>query len=291
MLLMDGPTIDIIVGCHSGVKRTLEKQTYRIGSAPGADIILRDPGVEPEHVTLSVDAFEARVEAVGGDVGLGADLLSKGYGCVRRYPFDLSLGLARIRFTGNAKSSMMRPIRNFIANHPLTAGGGVIAAMLLLGLLTGQSLHGYDQPPKSEDLVSTTAVGLDADEAIHELKKRLDDAGIQGLSISKFDGRVSVSGVIPNGAAAAWTAIQQWFDQTYKGRLLLTTAVAFGEDKALTIKLRLQAIWFGDRPYFITDDGIHRYEGGSLRDGWVIKEIRDNHIKLAKDGQTLMLTY
>ncbi len=289
---MDRPTLEIVAGFHSGVARKLNIQHYRIGSASGADIVLRDPGVEPEHAILRIERHGARIEATGGDINLGAEVLAKGHGCRLRYPFELSLGQARIRLTGNAPDQgFFQPIGEFIVNHPRSSGAGVIGAMLLLALIAGRSPRDSGYPGPGPAQIHTAVEAVSVTDAARELNDQLNSAGIHGLKITTAGGRVAVSGIIPSSAASSWTAIQQWFDATYKGRLMLTATVAIGEAKNLTSKLRLQAIWFGEHPYVITDDGVRRYAGGALDDGWMIREIRDKQIILAKEGQTITLTY
>ena len=53
----------------------------------------------------------------------------------------------------------------------------------------------------------------------------------------------------------------------------------------------MQAVWFGERPYVITAEGNRYYKGAFLDNGWMIKDIVDGRILLAKDGETLALVY
>jgi hypothetical protein len=50
-------------------------------------------------------------------------------------------------------------------------------------------------------------------------------------------------------------------------------------------------VWFGDRPYVITADGQHFNQGAVLDDGWVVQEIAQDHLLLAKDGDTESFVY
>jgi hypothetical protein len=288
---MDGPTLDITAGLHSGVARQLHRHDYRVGSASGADIILGDPGVEPEHAVLRIERYGARIEARGGDVGLGAEVLSRGHGCRLSYPFELSLGGARLRLSGTAETGFLRPMADFIARRPQSVAAGVIGAVLLLALMASRSPHGGNRPSPDDGPVHLPAETANAADAARELNDRLNAAGVRGLKVTAIEGQVAVSGVIASSSLGAWTAVQQWFDKTYTGRLVLTANVTVGESKNPSTRLRLQAVWFGEHPYVITDDGVRRYEGGPLDDGWVIREIRDDHVLLVKDGQTLRLTY
>jgi hypothetical protein len=87
-----GVTFEVVSGLHGGVLLMLENGDYQIGSTPEADIVLRDPGVAPAHAILGIQRGAVRLEATGGDVGVGGQVISKGHGCRLKLPLDLSLG-------------------------------------------------------------------------------------------------------------------------------------------------------------------------------------------------------
>ena len=89
----------------------------------------------------------------------------------------------------------------------------------------------------------------------------------------------------------AWTEAQQWFDAAYRGRLVLVAKVTSTEAKKTMPVVNVQAVWFGERPYFITAEGNRYYKGAFLDNGWTIKDIADGRILLTKDGETLALVY
>ncbi|MBV9564301.1 MAG: hypothetical protein JOY90_28250, partial [Bradyrhizobium sp.] len=123
-----------------------------------------------------------------------------------------------------------------------------------------------------------------------ELTKKINAANIRTLRVNVADGRLAVDGSLSRRDNAAWSAIQHWFDQTYKGRLLLTTNFVANDGRATPL-LQLQAVWFGDHPYVVTADGAHFYQGATLDNGWTIRGIDGERILLAKDGETVALTY
>ena len=109
-----------------------------------------------------------------------------------------------------------------------------------------------------------------------------------GLTISNL----IVLSVLPISlvSASRWTEAQQWFDGAYRGKLVLVSNVTFGEAKPMPV-VNVQAVWFGERPYVITTEGNRYYKGAFLDNGWMIKDIVDGRILLAKDGETLALVY
>ena len=55
--------------------------------------------------------------------------------------------------------------------------------------------------------------------------------------------------------------------------------------------LQIQAVWYGEHPYVLAADGEHYFKGAILDNGWMIRDIGEDRMLLAKDGETVMLTY
>src|SRR5215469_7490479 len=91
--------LESTAGFHRGVRLELEPGDVRIGSTPGADIVLRDAGIAAEHAILRVGRRSVDLHAVGGDVRVGEKIIANGYGCALRAPIDLTIGEARLRIS------------------------------------------------------------------------------------------------------------------------------------------------------------------------------------------------
>src|SRR5215468_3834716 len=78
--------LEVVAGRHAGVCVPLDSTGFCIGSAQDADVLLRDPGVAPTHVRLRLDRSLLCIEAEGGDVGVGNEVLPLGHGCQVRLP-------------------------------------------------------------------------------------------------------------------------------------------------------------------------------------------------------------
>lgn len=128
------------------------------------------------------------------------------------------------------------------------------------------------------------------DEAARDLTARLNTEGLRTLSVRVADRHLVVSGNLAKRQAAAWAAVQQWFDHSYAGLVLLATNVTVGDNRAMPT-LQLQAVWYGKQPYIITAEGMKYYQGAFLDNGWTVQEIGEDRVVLAKDGETLALTY
>ncbi len=133
------------------------------------------------------------------------------------------------------------------------------------------------------------AINTNAQEAARKLAERLGTSGLTGLRVSTEAGQVVVAGSVTKQQAEAWTEAQQWFDTSYRGRIVLVAKVASTDVKKPAPVLNVQAAWFGERPYIITAEGNRYYKGALLDNGWAITEIADGRVLLAKDGETMAL--
>jgi Inner membrane component of T3SS, cytoplasmic domain/Inner membrane component of T3SS, periplasmic domain len=313
------PQLEVTGGFHNGVKLALDEGTYAIGSTAGADIVLRDAGVASEHALLRIEGGAVRIEAMGGDLGVGDELVTQGHGCKLRMPVDIALGEARLRLShpGAAEAGLLagkfQPVGQFFARRPMMAAGGVICVALAVSVATHESptpLKATEAAPEAKLALTKTAYYSDVEqlgkfggkaeqaaaqhssveEAATQLMAKLKSMNIQSLRVTTGDKRVAVGGSLTKREAAAWTSVQQWFDETYGGRVVLTATVAVGESKSAP-SLRLQAVWFGERPYVITEEGAHFYEGALLDNGWILQRIAEDRIVLEREGEALALTY
>ena len=132
--------LESTAGFHRGVRLELEPGDLRIGSRPGADIVLRDAGIEAEHAILRVGRRSIDLHAVGGEVRVGEEIIANGYGCALRAPVDLMIGEARLRISiERAQAPAPTPVEP--GNAParprsaaILAAGALLFAVPALGL-------------------------------------------------------------------------------------------------------------------------------------------------------------
>ena len=91
--------LESTAGFHRGVRLELEPGDVRIGSTPGADIVLRDAGIAAEHAVLRVGRRTIDLHAIGGEVRVGENVIANGFGCALQAPIDLTIGEARLRIS------------------------------------------------------------------------------------------------------------------------------------------------------------------------------------------------
>jgi hypothetical protein len=145
LISSSGPTTFVLestAGFHRGVRLELEPGDIRIGSTPGADIVLRDAGIAAEHAILRVGRGSIDLHAVGGDVRVGEEVIASGYGCALQTPIDLTIGEARLRISIERDEAPAQthvapgqaPARPRISATVLVAAGALLLAVPALGL-------------------------------------------------------------------------------------------------------------------------------------------------------------
>jgi hypothetical protein len=292
---------EVVAGAHQGAVLLLSEGDYRLGSSSDADIVLSDPGVVPGHAVLHVERSKLRLAATGAGVTVEQKLLPVSHGCRVRLPASFMLGTAQIHLSGVGENSRGRGIwwRSLgVAGVLLVVGLAAIAARGLSPVASAASLaiavvssdDGATGASASQSLTVRSGSPT-VEDAVRALNARLEAARIQTLRISAENGRLSATGTLAGRAAADWAAIQQWFDQTYGSRFVLTTRLDPSSEPRTMPALQLQAIWYGERPYIVTADGEHYFKGAVLSNGWVIRDIGQDRVLLAKDAEMVALNY
>lgn len=291
---------EVTEGLHSGANLDFTDTTFTIGSSLDSDVVLSDPGIAETHARFRLSANRVHIEAIGGTVALSdGQVVPEGYGRRCRLPIEATIGAARIRLTGGEPRP---PVFAAIPNRTYMIAAGLLATIFAVPVASNTlSKVGLDGSAASAD-ASLTVAGIQHPEGASQqqdrfereardgLKVQLEQAGIRGLEITAAEGRLMVSGTIPDHQVQAWRSVQAWFDELHQGRLLLISNVAVG-DASTAPRLPLRAIWYGERPYIITSDGARYHEGAFVSGGWIIKEIGEEQLLLAKGDTVMALKY
>ncbi|MER9199924.1 hypothetical protein NKJ28_15155 [Mesorhizobium sp. M0145] len=299
--------LSVTHGFHAGAEVSLVEPQYTIGSSTESDIVLRDAGIAPIHARLRRKGSQVEIEAVGGDVMLATgETIHEGHGSRCRLPLTISVGEARIKLV-----SLQRvPNRWSFANRPLLVASSVLCAVLAISVAAngfsfakqeiGAKASSQDGQPVRVALAgqagekvldaSSPAQIQTAAEVERQLKLRLEQSGISTLTVLESNGRLVVSGMIPNDKSDVWAQTQSWFDQSFGAHVPLMSNVMVGNAPQAP-RLRLQAIWYGERPYVIATDGARYHEGAFTDDGWAVKHIGETELLLTKGGATVALKY
>ncbi|WP_082982213.1 FHA domain-containing protein [Mesorhizobium sp. AA22] len=299
--------LSVTHGFHAGAQLSLVEPLYTVGSSTESDIVLRDAGIAPVHARLRRKGSQIEIEAVGGDVTLATgEIIHEGQGSRCKLPLTISIGDAHIRLVNPERL----PNRWSVSDRPFLVAGSVLFAVFAVSVAAngfsfakpdiGKKISAQDRDPIRVAFAGEAGQSVlndssptqipSAAEAESQLRLRLDQSGIGTLAVQRSPGRLVVSGMIPNDKDGAWTETQSWFDQTFGAHIPLVSNVMIGNAEQAP-RLRLQAIWYGERPYVIAADGARYHEGAFTNDGWTIKHIGETELLLTKGGATVALKY
>ena len=304
------PQLEIVQGLHVGVRIDLKDGEYSVGPTPNADIVLRDKGVFPQHAVLRIERGEVRVEATGGDLSVNDLKVAAGQGCRLRLPVVINVGEASLRLSqsGEMDGTLFGRMMTSAKGRPMEVAGGVLLCAVALAVVSQAARQSPPESARSQLAISADAARAAAEDsgvvkaanaaasasmvkqAAADLESQLRVAGIRGVRIVADEQRISAQGRLTDAQAAQWGAIQRWFDGKHGSQVVLTANVLTGPMTGAPL-LRLQSVWFGDRPYIIADNGSRYYEGSVLDSGWILQRIADDGLMLRKEDETFALTY
>ncbi|QEM82566.1 FHA domain-containing protein [Halomonas binhaiensis] len=121
------------------------------------------------------------------------------------------------------------------------------------------------------------------------LQNRLTEAGLDKLKVEDAGNHLVVSGEFAPHQHADWQAVQRWFDESYGSRQVLISNAMPGVTPDHP-DFRFQAVWLGDNPYVIGDNGERLYPGAALQQGWVLAEIANDRLTLRRGEDEMFLT-
>jgi hypothetical protein len=159
--------LESTAGFHRGVRLELDPGDVRIGSTPGADIVLRDAGIAAEHAVLRVGRRTIDLHAIGGEVRVGEEIIANGYGCALQAPVDLTIGEARLRISiERNQAPAQTPVKPADAPaRPRISAAIMIAGALLLGV-PALGLAAMRPAAKANDLTSVARAEAQGNETL-----------------------------------------------------------------------------------------------------------------------------
>lgn len=283
--------LDITGGLHQGVTLGLGRDTYSIGHADGADLILHDDAVAGLHLRLRLKADQLIIEALGGDVGvLGANArqplltIPRGHGHRTRLPVHLQVGHAHLAIRAPRGAAPAAPAWR----KPQYAAGIAL-------LLVTSAVFGLRQAPVEDFSVSLPAPAAapravpDVEQAHHWLDAQLQQAGLGTITTAAGNHQISAQGTYRAAQKGSWAAVQQAFDKRYGQQWVLNANVT-QSTAAATPQVRFQAVWFGNNPYVVDGRGRHLYPGAALEDNWLLERIESNQVLLVRGDERFTFT-
>lgn len=305
-------------GLYAGTSHPLPAGTYVIGGSVEADLVLMGEGLAPRHAKIVIGGCEASVEALADGVSLaGFGKLKASRAVMVTLPFELSVGNVSMSWTGpvgqpDTALSVSRDLRLFSGARVRSAAVvGVVAVSVVAaasslvaadpgsaGSFVGANLRqamaaapsetvGLAKPERTQRRAAPQADLIN--QAGEELKVEIDKAGLLNIAVDTRGGIVMTRGTVEPSAAGRWQAIEQWFDQRFKGEVLLVNAVAVKAEKVPS-SLAIEAVWRGAQSHLVIR-GQKYLEGAMLDDGWSIRRIELERVVLERDGRLVAVRY
>ncbi|WLH14884.1 FHA domain-containing protein [Pseudomonas hefeiensis] len=294
------PVLGITHGLHQGVCLPLDQPVYILGSAANADLLLSDAGIVERHMALRFTDGQVAIEAIGGDVFVCAShareiLIPAGKGHRAHLPVDIRLGEARLTLSRGAVC--LEPIAAVAITPSWQRKSRWIIALLLMFLCVGA--FAFRGEPVSPLALSTVdkAAALAAHDAPKNtvvqarvwLEQQLATLGLHQIKVSEVDGQLSAHGSYGPTQKGQWLGVQQAFDGRFGQQVMLLSGVVARNEIAKP-RVRFQAVWFGDNPYVINDNGERLFPGAVLNDNWLLERIENDEVILARGEERFTLT-
>lgn len=283
------PRFVVSAGAHAGASFPLTDERCRIGSDLTCDVVLSDAVIAPEHFALQlVKRKGLRVEAVGADLHVDGTHVAQGCGYLGRLPVTLRIGEVEMHICAGTTGAIATPLRSWLDRRAAVVAGSVAGLGLCLFPFLAMSGASPRVEPEQPAQTSISVAPTSADPT-EELRARLADANLQALRLDVQGSYLQVTGALDADRMQRWRDVQRWFDQTYGHSHLLHGAVS----PAAPIeppRVRVQAIWTGENPYVIGENGQRLYPGAAVDGGWVLASIEAERLLLRRDGAEFVLT-
>lgn len=282
---------------HVGVSLPMDAPVCVIGAGASDDLVLSDPGVEAKHVRLRFSAQHVTIEALGGDIQLfaagQATRIARGHGFRAALPFEIQLGQATLALQPPFSAPRQDAPVWYGKPQWLIAGAFMFICASALAMFRDTQPEGslafIDNPPATglerpvEQVPSLSKVRSD-------LAARASKSGLKGLNLFVVNDQLKAKGTLTPEQRPQWVALQQYFDGRYGRHFVLHSREVAVREPGAQPRVSFQAVWFGEDPYVIDSSGARLAAGAPLSDGWVIKDIKDGMVELARGDEAFFFT-
>jgi hypothetical protein len=273
--------LEILEGPNAGANLALAPGPYRLGLEAANDIVLSDPALQPQHLSLTITTAGAAVTSHAAGVDLRRRALAAGATRTLRNGGDIRLGSTLMRLHAPA------------APH---AGAAALVPALVLAGLTAAGITFAAGAPGARPSAAPAAPprsrpGPSASSAAAALTRQLRDVGLGGsLTVGNgAGGALLVTGILPPDAAPAWHGVRRWFDAAYGSQAALVEQLGAPGDHDAP-PLSIAAVSMAPVPVVIARDGTRFTEGAVLPSGWDVQSITAAAVTLRRHGQVLRIT-
>lgn len=319
--------LTVISGPNAGASALLPAGASSIGGGSTDNVVLDGIAPGALRVVLDNQRLRMQAATPGlALTGTGADRpLAPGQAHIDALPATLRLGPDTVVTLSRAKPQTGSQIA---LRHGVVMAGLALAAGLAVGLqlppgsasLTGfQALaarpdiaplnaasHNAAAPaavtsPAKTGLPPAATVGLHSTSprltactgacrqaAADSLRQRLEQAGLDGLTITPGDGVLRVSGDLPAAKGALWHDLRHRFETDFGTSLPLIVDITQGPDAPV---LTVASVWLGPQPELRTKTGQTLRTGDRTGDGWTITRIAPGRIALQREQRQVEIRF
>src|ERR1700741_618605 len=92
--------VRVVTGRHAGATQVIDQKAFVVGSSLESDIVLTDASVLAKHAKFTPGDNAVELEALEGDITVGAQIIRPGSKVKTQYPVRCALGAAEIEVSG-----------------------------------------------------------------------------------------------------------------------------------------------------------------------------------------------
>ncbi|SDP45080.1 EscD/YscD/HrpQ family type III secretion system periplasmic domain-containing protein [Phyllobacterium sp. OV277] len=287
-------TLNVLDGVHRGVTVPISGDDCEIGSSTDCDLFLSDSSIEGRHFSIRRAGAMVVIGAHGGEVIINdRTRLDIGKGMRTKLPVKISAGGVSMVLDGpaNARHSLqsyLQPLRKAGLFGGCVALLGLSIALVQAGVASNLDGRRTDSTiAAASQVVPDVSAAADPQQVLNQM---LADNGLGALDVQWDGSRVHVDGAVDPAQMKKWADVQYRFDSQYGSHNVVSSSV-HEVAKKIQPKFKLQAIWFGEKPYAIAADGSRLYTGAALEDGWIIKEIGADRLVVKRNVEEFTLTF
>ena len=288
----------------------LRAAALTVGSDPGCDVVLSDPGLEPVHFTMrATGAGGAALTARGGavriddeiEVAPGFRAAIAGSAAIEAAGVRMDLALAPAAAPAPRRGRRVLPRRGALL--PVLVCAGLLLGAQGAGLSAGDVDRREDggralaaeavaapRPAGIPAPAASASAALEAADIASPVAAELAARGLTGVEVRQSGRLVALEGRVAAADRPAWRGFQRWFDGAHPGAVLMAEKVAvLSGEEAHPPFPAIQSVWtLGGAPYAMIGGSRVRV-GNALPGGWTLTAIGAASVTLRREGRDYRL--
>jgi hypothetical protein len=291
----------VLSGNHKGAEVSFaasRKDPITAGSSFDSDIVLfSDNNVAASQITIIAGSiFDDKITLTSNSGKINFNNfppINLGQTAKIPLPTEVTFGDTTILFergSGMDKArTMMKPIFLLI----LSLFVGIIGSIIISNLGSSIKENTFKNKAQSAQVINIAPqVDLTKQKQTASLlKEQIIKMGLESYitTLENADGSVVTSGNIATDQMPVWRSVLQWYDGQPNMAYLVNNVTS---KKVATFNLAIKSVWLdGDYRVIVLSDGQTAKVGETVKGGWIIKEILNDHIIFNRSSQTVKINY